>query len=161
MHAKWQIKICSFGILTDKNLKIKIYILGYLTGIASQIFQNEYFYFRVLENKNMHFVIFDWHWLVKYSKIHILIFEFWSVKNPILQTSIFSLMYPKRHILIFEFWKIRIYILGYLTSADWSNILKCMFWFVEFWSVKNPKLQILICSLKFFNNLNKELVGET
>ena len=78
-----------------------------------EISRNAYFDFWVLENQNMDFGIFDWHWLVKYPKMHILIFEFWSVKNPKLQISICSLMYPKMHILIFEFWKIRIYILWY------------------------------------------------
>ena len=67
------VKYPKMHILIFQNLKIKICILGYLTGVASQIFQNAYFDFLVLENQNMHFGIFDWRWLVKYPKMYVLI----------------------------------------------------------------------------------------
>ena len=42
-------------------------------NLQFDVSQNAYFDFRVLENQNMHFGIFDWRWFVKYPKMYVLI----------------------------------------------------------------------------------------
>ena len=81
--------------------------------------------------------------------MHILIFEFWSVKNQKLQISNCRVIYPIMRILINEFWKIRICILGYLTGAVLSNNSKIDILIFKFWSIIITKLLISICSLIF------------
>ena len=163
-------------------------ILGILDAckMKNQNMQFWIFDWRKFKNKNMHFRIFDWHSQSNIPKYASQIsqnayFDFLVLENqnmPLgyltgagfsiipkcifwLHISICSLIHPKMRILINEFWKIRICILGYLTGAGLSNIPKSIFWFVEFCSVKNPKLQILICSLIFFDNPHKVLFLQT
>ena len=115
MPAKWQIKICSFVFLTDQKSNIPKCIFWFF----------EFWKFRIF-----FFWIFDWRWFVKYPNMHILIFEFWSIKKS--KTTNFNLQFDISQNAYFDF-----------QVLENQNMHFGIFYWD--WHVKYPKMHVLIC----------------